>query len=406
MALNVAMAYEAVDLSAEDPLTSKSRDYDKSVGTHFEQETGGASSHWLASSLKPDRRGREPVRAQIPPSLLEPTFLDEEHRARQRTGCCGWTFDAPWIPVIVDLCWGRVRSRISVALVLLQVANFLLLQTYLPKFGLPAIPFCTLSAYYAGNNDPPINIPVDIDRFESMAVTFTQSYMAYMPLALIGLQEWNGAVWLLVATVVAWVNAGLTASLEVPACAALAKVNPPQLIIIPDNDDYSGNSTRVIAIYYLLSWSCTMLVAIDLTRLAAQAALKWHHTGERPAFLVGEVDPWDPARKADGSHGCSHSAGAGGASQSASEAGYVSTAFARASQLASCIPLRHLAACLLSSLSLLYFALFFSGFFDLCGTFVDAVWSIYKSVDPNNPPEDIGESRSARVAQRPAPACH
>jgi hypothetical protein len=71
-------------------------------------------------------------------AVIEPASFTPEERRRQRSFCSRTS----WLPVVADLAWGRTYSQMGVALVLTQLFLKLLLQTYLPRFGLPSICLC------------------------------------------------------------------------------------------------------------------------------------------------------------------------------------------------------------------------------------------------------------------------
>ena len=313
---------------------------------------------------------------ELPPELLEPVFFTDGERARQRRSCgraCGW------VPVVLDLSWEHVRSRFAVAILLLQVACTVLLQVYLPKFGLDPIPFCVFGADANG-----LDLGLSVDEALRILNAFKGVWYAYFAISFVALQKWNGELWLMPATVMAWASFGVSVRLDAPSCIELAKLPPFTIPLTVGDDDgaTSDTSSTLYAFYNLLSMILTGIVALELTRLTVAVVRKLLR-GDRRWLLWGQVDDTDAADTGDARFCCVHSTEG---RESAREQ-HVLVQFYR--EWLACVPLRHVAACMLSSVALIYFALTFVSFFLLMADFVASVRDAYANFDPNSAPPDF-----------------
>ena len=301
-------------------------------------------------------------------NIAEPTSFTEEERASALSR--SWLNS--WLPVLVDLSWDRVRSRLGVTLVLIQVATKLVLQTYLPRyFLLPSVVNCAgaASSFAAMGVITGIDVQraaIDSDSFGDI---FLYLYYTYFVLSLLALHSWNWPIYLLPATAIAWVTLGWRSAYELPWCLLVARISPPAPVDLGSDSPYTGCYSTVVAFYNTYSWVATFVVAVELTRLAALAviaALRGEHVGW---FVSGEYRKHYEAN----ANACLHDPESCVAPP------------VRPSQVNTlqpwmswdhvvhwyrlnlcCVPLRHLVATGLSSVAILYFSLFFTSWMAYC----------------------------------------
>jgi len=277
-----------------------------------------------------------------------------------------------------------VRSRASVVFVLLQAALFILLQKFLPFFGLDEIPFCVVGASFQG-----LDLGISVDEAVPILEAFSYVLFAYFAMSLVALTEWNSELWLLPAATLAWAVFGVRARLDLPSCIALARLPPNTEVTVYADDDgtltnpVNSISSTIYVFYNLLLIILTGIVAADLTRLSIPV-VRTLFTSERSTLLWGSVDDQQPAGDRCVHHRCH-----GGSAPPSVALSPLQSIRNRVVSLyrehLACVPLRHAIACLLSTIALVYFALYFTAFFVMLANFVSQVRDLYNIFDPDSP---------------------
>lgn len=355
-------------------------DRDDDMRGHFgEMSAAKLDAPFLRDGASPPFLGDEasPLKV-LPEALLEPTLFTDEDRTRQRRWCsraCGW------LPVFVDLSFERVRSRVAVAVLLLQVAFIVILQAYLPRLGFDSIDFCIIGADTLG-----LDIGMDVDEALRILNSFQGVWYSYFAISLVALQEWNSPLWLLPAVAMAWASFGVRARLDWSTCVELAKLPFSTDVLVYDDDGnvMNSNYTSIYVFYNVLGIVFTGIVAVELTRLSMPVVRQlW--SSARGALLWGTVNDEKPADTGGDGTRCSHHDD----DESATIKQNVLVRFYR--KHLACVPLRHVVACLLSTVALVYFALTFVGLLNEMASFVSGLRQYFAEFDPNSGPPDDPE---------------
>ena len=284
-------------------------------------------------------------------AVVEPASFTPEERRRQRSFCSRTLNRGSWLPVVADLAWGRTYSQTGVALVLTQVFLKLLLQTYLPRFGLPSIRLCgdAVLALYVEDYDFNDFTEEDFYALKDYADINLDLYFSYMFFALVALSPWNAPMFVFVGTALSIASFGLQTFVDARFCFRLASYKNS---VVYFSEDEFGNFTHGIAFYNLARWAASLVVSIILLRLSIKMA--WALCNGKAAFLSPTLGPNSPQQDKS-SHESSP------LRRCATE-----TASFWREKFAS-VPTRHVFASLISSIGLVFVSIYFTGFITMFG---------------------------------------
>ena len=221
-------------------------------------ETSGASKGAQAPSLEPQGEpSTRPSRASsfLDPSKAEPViyshirdtayFLPKE-RAVIRTSCASCT---AYVPVCVDFSWSRYRSQAAATALCLQLALSSLFFVWgFATNGLVALLNCSTAV------SAPASSTVDL------------LYVVYLATCMLANSRWQAPPWLFLAAPLAVSFFAVYSAVELPHCLALAGALP-----LPVKPSLLG-VTQSVAAYGVFRWLATLLVVLELARLAALMA--------------------------------------------------------------------------------------------------------------------------------------